>query len=202
MIREGGELLAQVTCFWCKVKEDKTSMIQETNKKYYHVKNCHSLFLADKEFKKKEFDQKLELSMKIAEVYGLESYKLIPSTFYTYLEDVRNDNTLFGRLGIKNSKKGVAYSGISYTYEFCKETIREVHRTKEFKNFQMELRYGLAIIKNNLIDARNDALQKLKLKNSLDITKSVEYVSVEVVDDVATKYVKHEIEDDISDLLD
>jgi hypothetical protein len=132
----------------------------------------------------------------------LESYKLIPSTFYTYIEDVRNNNTLFGRVGEKNSKKGVSYSGISYTYEYCKETIREVHRTKEFKNFQMELRYGLAIIKNKIVDAKNDFLQKKKAKESLLTTKSSEFVSLEVDVETKVKYAKNNNDDDISDLLD
>lgn len=161
--------MALVKCQLCLSKEDKSLMIKES-KGYYHEKGCHAAYLQDKEFKRIERGKKDKLAEKIAEVYELDSIQLIPSQFYPYLEDLRNDSKLFGKLG-KSYKNGIPYEGISYTYEYCKEKIREVHRTKEFKNFQMELRYGLAIIKNNLIDARDHAIQQKRIKELSNIEK-------------------------------
>lgn len=192
--------IPQVKCGFCGIKSEKPLMIQDVNKKYYHKSSCYDEFLAEKDFKRKEFEKKVKLSETIAEVYELDNIQMIPHQIYPYLEDLRNDSKMFGRLG-KSYKNGIKYEAIALTYLYCKDVIREVHRTKEFKNFLMELRYGLAVIKNNLVDCKNDFETKQRLKKSLEITKSFEFISIEVDEEVEIKYVKND-EDDISDLLD
>ncbi len=102
--------IPQVKCGFCGVKSEKPLMLQDINKKYYHILTCYDEFLINKVFKQKEFEEKLKLSHKIAEIYGLESIQLIPHQFYPYVEDMRNDSKLFGRLG-KSYKNGIKYSG-------------------------------------------------------------------------------------------
>ena len=146
--------IPQVKCGFCGVKAEKPLMIQDINKKYYHREYCYDKHLVDKEFRRIEASKKLAMSLVIAKVYGLSSYKLIPPAIYPHIEDIRNDSELFGRLG-KNYKNGIKYEGISYTYEFVRDKIREADRTKVFKNEMDRFKYGLAIVRNNLGDAKS-----------------------------------------------
>jgi hypothetical protein len=184
---EGGLGLAKVICQWCREKDDRDIMVKDT-KGYYHTeKGCHRKFLNDKEFKRIEREKQTKLAEKIAEVYGLENIQLIPSQFYPFLEDIRNDSKLFGRLG-KAYKNGIPYEGIAYTYDYCKEKIKDARRTKVFKNFLMELRYGLAIVKNNLVDAKDHAILQRRTKDSAAIgMKKIEEEMSEVPDEVIYK---------------
>nr|WP_156736335.1 hypothetical protein [Mycobacterium sp. E3298] len=197
--------MAIVKCYWCEAKSEKTEMIQEPNKKHYHKEKCHAAYLEDKRFKQQEREQQLELAIKIADVHGLSSYQLIPSSFYPILEDLRNDSQLFGKLK-KNYKKGIPYPAIAYTYEYCRESIvTAIDKKKgEFKNKLLELRYGLAIVRNNLADAKEHAerVQRQKKVNELAKTET----SSDVRDSVSLStnknaYIKKKDEMDISDLL-
>lgn len=187
-------------CAWCESKSDKTEMQQEPNRKYYHKKECHEAYVKDRAFKKKEAEAKLQLSLKIAEVYGLESYKLIPSSIYAHIEDIRNDSTLFGKLG-KNYKAGIPYEGIAYTYEFCKDRIRDTRNKVPFKNFMGELKYGLAIVRNNLVDAKNHAIQQKRNEKLNDISLSVNDEQEKYISEYIPTTSKKKDELDISDML-
>jgi len=190
----------KVKCQWCEIKDEKEKMVKEHSKGYIHIE-CLPKYIKDKEMKQKEREKKDKLAAKIAEVYELESIQLIPHQIWPYIEDIRNDSNLFGKLG-KNYKAGIPYEGIALTFEYCKEKIREVRRTKEFKNFQMEIRYGLAIIKNNIVDAKNDYEYKIRIQKSLDEAKSIEHVSGIEQASQELKYIKYEDEDDITKFLD
>lgn len=192
--------MAVVKCQICGLKSDKLLMVQESDKKYYHAENCHSSYVTKKAFKKKEAEAKLQLSLKIAEVYELESYKLIPSSIYAHIEDIRNDSTLFGKLG-KNYKAGIPYEGIAYTYEFCKDRIRDSRRRVEFKNFMAELKYGLVIVRNNLVDAKNHAIQQKRNEklNEIVIVENDDNYITSVTPVFNTEKKKDEL--DISDML-
>lgn len=173
----------KVKCQICSESDVKLKMIQETNKKYYHALNCHNIYLKDKEYKQKESEAKLRLSKKIAEVYELETYKLIPSSFYPYIEDLRNDSELFGRMG-KNYKQGIPYDGIAYAYEYCRTKILDSKARKQgsnddFNNFLAELKYGLAIVKNNLADAKNEFDRKQQ-------SKKVNYENIKSIADISS----------------
>lgn len=190
--------MAVVKCQKCGIKSEKSLMTQDKSKKYYHTLNCYDEYLAEKAFKKKEAEAKLQLSLKIAEVYELESYKLIPSSIYAYIEDIRNDSTLFGKLG-KQYKAGIPFEGIAYTYEFCKDRIREARRKVEFKNFMAELKYGLAIVRNNLVDAKNHAIQQKRNEKLNEITVNGD--EEKYISEIIPVKVKKKDELDISDML-
>lgn len=192
--------MAVVKCQICGLKEDKSLMTQDKNKKYYHTENCYDKYLTDRAYKQKEAASKLQLSHKIAEVYELESYKLIPSSIYTYIEDIRNDSTLFGKLG-KNYKAGIPYEGIAYTYEFCKDRIRDSRNKVLFKNFMGELKYGLAIIRNNLVDAKNHAIQQKRNEKIKDISLNVNDEQEKYISEYIPTTTKKKDELDISDML-
>jgi hypothetical protein len=159
--------LAQVKCYWCEVKDEKDLMIREENKKHYHKDKCHAAFLADREFKRVEREKQTMLAHKIAEIYGLESIQLIPRQIYPRIEDIRNDSVLFGKLG-KNYKQGIPYEGIAYTFEYCKGKIRECENNPnlKFESLLQKMVYGLAIVRNNIVNARDHAAKIAKQKQS------------------------------------
>ncbi|MCR8641416.1 hypothetical protein NV379_01990 [Paenibacillus sp. N1-5-1-14] len=191
--------MALVICQWCRNKDEKSLMIKDTKGYYHNGKGCYKSLLDDKEFKRIEREKQTKLAEKIAEVYELENIQLIPSQFYPYLQDIRNDSKLFGKLG-KSYKNGIPYDGIAYTYDYCKDAIREAHRTKEFKNFLMELRYGLAIVKNNLVDAKEHSIRQHKNKLLTDHSiKQVESRDMSL--DTGVEYKKRKDMNDISNLL-
>jgi hypothetical protein len=194
--------LAQVICQWCREKDDRDIMVKDT-KGYYHVEKCSAAHLADKEFKRTEREKQTKLAEKIAEVYGLENIQLIPSQFYPFLEDLRNDSKLFGRLG-KSYKNGIPYEGIAYTYDYCKEKIssaRDYINQKDggFKNFLAELKYGLAIIKNNLADAKEHSIRHYKRKDEQEKSQQQTETNDMTVE-VESNYKKKK-KGDISNLL-
>lgn len=185
---------------------DKDAMAKVNNRRFIHPEKCLNEYEENekKEEEKKKYIQKErearhKLILKIAEIYELESYKLIPSNFHPYIEDMRNDSTLFGKLG-KKYKQGIPYSGIEYTYEYCREKIHYAKKTKTFRTFMDELKYGLAIVRNNLVDAkkysvlkrREDALREESTTKDMSLSPQVSYKEIQ-------KTKKDEL--DISDML-
>jgi hypothetical protein len=109
---------------------------------------CHNKYLADKEKKRIEKEQLGDLVEVIKEVHGIE---IIPPQFYSYLQDIRNGNELFGRVGTKKSKQGYSYKEIAETYLDSKDSIRWARDNKDFKGNTMNLlKYTKAIVISNV----------------------------------------------------
>ncbi|MNX90085.1 hypothetical protein D3C86_1221190 [compost metagenome] len=123
-------------------------MIRE-DKRYYHKVFCHEKYLQDKEFKQLEREQMDDLVSTIIKVHKLQGRASIPHTFYPFVQDIRNDSQLFGRMD-KRYKQGVTYKVIEDTYEYCSDKIEWARGNKEFKNILSELKYCLAIVRNNI----------------------------------------------------
>ena len=81
-------------------------------KRRFH-KDCHEQFLIDKKFKEKE---KAELDSWIETIKDVHRLKTVPRQFYPYINDLRNGNELFGKVGEKKSKEGYEFSVIEATY--------------------------------------------------------------------------------------
>lgn len=138
----------QVKCQWCKNKDEKETMTSEQvgkQNKYYHP-NCYDQYLIDKEFKQQE---RLELDSLVEIIKRVHDIKIIPNQFYPYLQQLRNDDVLFGKLK-KQYKQGVSYKVITDTYEYCQKDIAWAKGNKDFNGTLQELKYGLAIIKNKI----------------------------------------------------
>lgn len=189
--------IKQVTCKWCKEKGSKDEMYELKKSHYIHF-NCYDAYLEDKEFKAKEAEAQKNLMITIADIYGLDSYTQIPHSFYPYLADIRNGNVLFGKYG-KQYKQGASYQWIEYTYDYCREDIKKIHEIKkgDFKNFMAELKYGLAIVRNNLVDAKNKFVAEKNKKEKAEREKQlISDYSEEVT------YKKKDDTVDMSDFLD
>ncbi|WP_440110057.1 hypothetical protein [Paenibacillus sp. QZ-Y1] len=138
------------------------------DKRYYHVEYCHGKYLKDKEFKAKERLEMDQLANTIARIHKLKTVSTIPNTFYPYIQELRNDSVLFGRVS-KRYKQGITYQTIENTYTYCSEKIEWAKGNKEFKNLMSELKYCFAIVKNNIENCLRDESKSAKQKAETEI---------------------------------
>jgi len=140
-------------CPVCGIYDHEDSMVVEKiggQNKRIHKVDCYRKYEREKEFKKKEREELDELVEVIKETHDIG---IIPSSFYSYLQDIRNGNELFGKIGKKKSKDGYSYKVIAKTYKYCQDSIDWAIKNKTFKNTSNLLKYTRAIIINNLEDA-------------------------------------------------
>ncbi|MFS0855262.1 hypothetical protein AB3M99_02735 [Paenibacillus taichungensis] len=138
------------------------------DKRYYHVEYCHDKYLQDKEFKAKERKELDCLAEAIVKIHKLNSVNTIPNTFYPYIQELRNDSVLFGRVS-RRYKEGITYKTIENTYEYCAEKIEWAKGNKEFKNLMSELKYCFAIVRNNIENCLRDGSKSSKQKAETEI---------------------------------
>ncbi|KAF6565330.1 hypothetical protein G9G63_09220 [Paenibacillus sp. EKM202P] len=127
----------------------KVDMIRETDKRHYHREYCHEKWKRERIFKQKEQQELDSLIDTIVKIHKLQGRYSVPKTFYPFIQDLRNDSVLFGRLD-KKYKQGTSYEVIKNTYEYCSEKIEWARGNKEFKTLMAELKYCFAIVKNNI----------------------------------------------------
>lgn len=185
-------------CQWCREKDVDENMVKikvgKQNKRY-HRENCYDLYLKDQEFKKKERKELDELVETIKELHGIE---IMPRQFFSYLQDVRNGNEFFGRVGQKKQKKGYSYKVIEETYKFCSDSIKWALNNKDFKNSLGMLKYTLAIIRNNIAQV-NEVVKRKELQERHTKQYELDQNTNYDLDSFVYKDKKDEL--DISDML-
>lgn len=162
-------------------------------KKFYHIE-CFDRYEKDKLFKAKEREELDKLVEVIKDIYGA---KIIPSSIYPYLQDLRNGTKFFGKYDY-SYKKGYTYDLIAETFEYCSETIEYWNGVKNFNGLTGALRYALAIVcdKLQIVENRRNHRDNQKIL----IEKHLENVSVEE-QQYETSY-KKKGATDITDFLD
>ena len=193
------------TCPICKLPVEK-GQGEKVSGKTYHKEICLFKYQKEKEFRQSEYLKRDSLVRVIAEVHKMDSYQSIPRSFYPYIEEVRNDSKLFGKLR-QNYKNGIPYEALEYTYKYCKDKIEWAINNKQFKNTTAELRYGLAIVKNNIADAKKHHAKTKKntQQDNLTIQKANDSVIIqEKMKEVQRNNNKKSIKEgiDISELFD
>lgn len=189
----------QLICQACRILGDKVDMIKE-KEGYFHLLNCHNEYIEHKKFKEKERVAKNKLAEKIANIYNLQTIQMIPSYIWQRIEEIRNDSSIW--LG-KKYKEGIPFSGIEYTFEYCRVAVLESRRNPnlKFDTLAGEILYGLGIVRSNLADAKRDSEKKRESEKSLlQIKDEVDVTYVEEKKEI--KYVKTQRIDDASDYLD
>lgn len=189
----------QIKCKWCQTKRASDTMIQylystdkRTYKYYFCNEQCKNEFIADKEFKKKERQEKDNLVDTIMQVHRIP---IIPSQFYPYLEELRNGDVVFGKIK-KKYKEGVPYSVIRDTYLYCQKDILWAKETKDFKGSTLqELKYGLAIVKDKISLIYKRHQQQKRMSDDIDDVY-IEQTERDVI------YNKKDNDGDISQFLD
>lgn len=168
-----------VGCQWCKEKSEREEMLfeqQGKSKKYYHVE-CYAKYLVDKEEKQLEV-QRLDQLVQV--IKNIHSIKDIPKGFYPFIQDLRNGTIRFRGPVLRKSKEGIPYEVIEEAYRMSADSIAWSKRSKDFKNTMAELKYGLAIVSNNINDAYKNIRQRKMVDASMALMnkpdeKKVEY---------------------------
>lgn|GEM_PF-2504394 len=158
-------------CPICEQYGHKDKMTRETDKKYYHNEYCHDRYLRDKAFKQKEREEMDSLINTIVRLHKLQSVATFPRTFYPFIQELRNDSVLFGKIE-RRYKEGLTYKTIEDTYLYCAEKIEWAKGNKEFKNVMSELKYCFAIVKNNIENYFRDGKKISKQKAETEILTS------------------------------
>jgi hypothetical protein len=180
-------------CPVCEQFGHKDKMTKETDKKYYHNEYCHDRYLRDKAFKLKEKEELDSLVNTIVKLHKLQSVATFPRTFYPFIQELRNDSVLFGKIE-RRYKEGLTYKTIEDTYLYCSEKIEWARGNKEFKNIMSELKYCFAIVKNNIEnyfkDGKKLSMQKAEteiLANHVESMRDVNSIIFEAQHRVASR---------------
>lgn len=152
--------------------------------------------------KKKEMDSLINTIVKL---HKLNSVATFPRSFYPFIQELRNDSVLFGKIE-RRYKEGLTYKTIEDTYLYCSEKIEWARGNKEFKNIMSELKYCFAIVKNNIENYFRDGKKLSKQKAETEmLTNHVESMRNvnKIINDAQRNISKHnENEIDITTLFD
>lgn len=164
-------------CPVCGQYGTKEDMVRETDKRHYHKEYCHEKWKRERVFKQKEQEELDSLTDAIVKIHKLQSRQSMPKSFYPFIQDLRNDSVLFGKLDRKY-KQGATYKVIEDTYDYCSEKIEWARGNKEFKTIMAELKYCFAIVKNNIENSiRANRQTKRNQVESEALSKHVESLS-------------------------
>lgn len=189
-------------CQWCEEQgllEKMTfewSNAKKPTKKFYHMDNCYEKYLEDKKFKEEE---RIELDKLIEVIKGIYGVKVVPSSIYPYLQDLRNGTKFFGKYDYMY-KKGYTYDLIAETFDYCSETIQYWNGIKSFNGLTSALKYALAIVCDKLQVVENR--KKQREKQRLLIEKHMENVDEEDQIFETSFKKKEKSSNDITDFLD
>ncbi len=189
-------------CPICEVYDYEDSMVVEKiggQNKRIHKVDCYRKYEQEKEFKKKEREELDELVEVIKETHDIG---IIPNQFFSHLQDIRNGNELFGKVGQKKSKDGYTYKVIAETYKDCQDSINWAKANKDFKNAMGMLLYTKAIIKDNVwkVAAREENKKNVQEQYQMDENKDVE--RFEHIARQPKKYKKKKKNVDVSKFMD
>ncbi|MBM7598252.1 hypothetical protein JOC34_000609 [Virgibacillus halotolerans] len=185
-------------CPECDDKDIEDNMVIDyigKQKKRFHPK-CHKRFLAEAEFKRVEKKEMDELVETIKDIHDI---KLIPNQFYSFLQDIRNGNELFGNVGTKKSKQGYSYAHIAKAYESNIDQINWAMNNRQFKNDLVMLKYSLAIIKSNIDQVSKHLEEKQEREDRFERSEVDQDIGHGISDDIKYKEIDDEM--DISKFL-
>lgn len=182
---------------------EKVSDSGRKTKKYFHSK-CLNKY----EEEQQAIDKEQELLDKLVEVAGgihdapkpPNLAHQMPRMWYHMIQDIRNGTNRYTRNFKKRYKKGIPYDIITEAYRLAQDGIKWSRMDKQFKDFQSEVRYGLAIVNNKIPDALKKAERNASMEKINKIREQEELDRMEHERD--TVYQKKKASYDISDLLD
>lgn len=178
-------------------KNDEIIYIDETYKKPRKIKVCSQKCC-------EEYANKVKLKLKEKEDYKklceyimqIHKQDFLPDYFYILLTDLRNGTIRQKGIIVNKKKEGVSWEDILNAYKYCEKDILHILDVKkDFGSFINELKYCLAIVKNNMINAKKYFNQK-EINDNLDKNVNVENINNKYT------YKKKEFKNDISNILD
>jgi len=195
--------LKKFKCKICSVTDVEDVLIKEADGRFYHVNECHKAYLAKRKETDEEQEYKMKLALLLAKLYNLESYKFIPNYYWIRVEKLRNEYTEANELG-RTYKSGLPFKALYMTYDYC-FNIAKITYDVLFDSFKGQLNYDLAIVQNNLVEARNYYAEKSRQERKVE--KVVQQQSSQHAVDLsklkqALNYKRKKDERDISRFLD
>ncbi|GAA0347985.1 hypothetical protein GCM10008931_44100 [Oceanobacillus oncorhynchi subsp. oncorhynchi] len=200
-MKVGDTISRKYVCQWCREKdidENMTIVKIGKNNKRYHKGKCYDLYKKYNESKERE---KLELDSLVETIKELHNIEVIPGRFYPFLQDLRNGNEMFGKMGTRKSKAGYPYKIIEKTYLFCQDKINWALQNINADTFGM-LKYTKAIVESNIYRI---AAQEARKQQHEEVAQLNENETVNMQNHLERKpvqYKKKKSKRDISSLLD
>lgn len=160
--------IKKLQCKRCKIKTPITELVEHvkvanTGKETierYHPK-CLEDFLEEQKFKQKEAEELDELYMLIKDIHKLD---VVPSTMFSlHIQPLRNGEFRLGKK-VKKYKQGVPYHLMTEAYKLSAKSISYWKENKTFDTAMGELKYGFAIMVDNLPLAKKRIDQNRKAK--------------------------------------
>jgi len=181
-----------VKCQWCGKKSERDEM-SKIKKGYIHPE-CLVKYEAEQEEKQREREQLDRLIKTIKQIHDIPAEIPLPNNFYPFLQDLRNGTIRFRGPVQKKRKQGVGYDVIEEAYCLAQKGIEWAKNNKNFEGSLInELKYGLAIVRDKLNQARNNLIKFQR-------TRTIKKDPMPIVER-ATEYKQKEYEKDITDYL-
>ena len=183
--------MRKVICVFCKEQDDRDIMTK-LKTRYIHYE-CLEKYKEEAKFKERE---KKELDRLVEYIKEVHNIKIVPNTFFPFLQDLRNGNTRRGQIvGEKKYKEGYEYNVIRYTYRRYKDNVKWAIKNKSFEGTFNMLKYTLAIVSDKIAKVeqaykRSDVAKKREDSFIQNDKRIKEY-----------KYIKNKSKKDISDIL-
>lgn len=179
-------------CAYCKTNTDKKDIIKyideyaKTPKKLNMCSNeCIDNYKEEQIFKVKERKEYIDLCEYIMKIHN---QTFLPNSFYFILRELRDGTIRQEGINIKKHNQGVPWNDLLISYKYSEETIIKSINTKIFNNLIGELKYCLAIVKNNLKKAKQQNNQKKmnkKIKNEINLDTNYDYIKKDFSDDIS-----------------
>lgn len=190
-----------VTCKHCKNKEKYPQVemhvvdlnVEGKKPKYWHL-DCYEIYLKEqqkkekqeererrkKDIENKKWDNLFETIKEIHEIpKEIVSTETFPKEIIITLQDWRNGTERFSSNRKIRRKQGIEYDVIEKAYQMSRKQIHWARKNKQFKDIKNEMKYCLAIVRNKLIDAKNEIKRQKELAE-LYVNPHHSYSEVEV----------------------
>lgn len=194
----------KVKCQYCEGKEPyseryEMSVIIKGKRNLYFHNECVNKYQEEQEFKRIEEAKLDEVAKKVMKLHGVD---VLPSWFYTELQDLRNGTQRYRSNRKLRYKEGIPYEAFTESYKMKGADIRWAKLNKHFKKPSDEIRYCWVVAKNGLPDAMKRLKKRERQAEIEKLNEKEEEKTVSFEEDRKTEYKKKKSEQDISDFLD
>lgn len=181
--------------------EIKQSESGKSYRKYLHI-HCHDKYIKQQRLMEKENKAYQSLCEYVAKIHDITT-RDIHIQYYQLIQDLRNGNVLFGKVGEKRYKQGYTWRTIGMAYQLARKDIEQAKRRVNFEGTMAELKYGLAIVRDKLPIAE----KRLKKQVEENTRQELREQSDQHLEDIAfmneeVKFKKKKVGNDISDFID
>ena len=179
-------------CAYCKNDTDKKDVIKyidllvKVPKKLNMCSDkCIENYKKDQLFKIKEKEEYATLCEYIMKIHN---QSFLPNGFYFILRELRDGTVRQKDIHIKKHNQGVTWGDLLISYKYSEDSIKKSIDRIDFNSLIGELKYSLAIVKNNLKKAIQQNQQKKmndKVETKINISTDYDYKKKDFTDDIS-----------------